>query len=153
MVTSSATSRTRCLNCTSMRCKGVNSRLHMCDLVSNRTELHIDSLLKRGCGNHCLGRLSSCGARHKNFATPFVPMALPLGHGHPLSVETTAAGHVPPRHTLCAATRPLHARVPSLCRLWHAIMWTATTAAQAAGAAKRTTAPPVAQARADGRWR
>ena len=48
----------------------------MCDLVSKRTELHIDSLLKRGYGNHCLGRLSSCGARRKNFATAFDTMAL-----------------------------------------------------------------------------
>ena len=55
---------------------GANSRLHMCDLVSKRTELHIDSLLKRGYGNHCLGRLSSCGARRKNFATAFDTMAL-----------------------------------------------------------------------------
>ena len=37
----------------------------MCDLVSKRTELYIDSLLKRGYGNHCIGRLSSCGARRK----------------------------------------------------------------------------------------
>ena len=50
---------------------GVNSKLHLCDLVSKRSELHIDSLLKRGCGNHCLGRLVV-----KNSATAFVPMAL-----------------------------------------------------------------------------
>ena len=55
---------------------GVNSRLHLCDLASKHAELHIDSLLKRGCGNHCLGRLSSCGARRQNSATAFVPMAL-----------------------------------------------------------------------------
>ena len=55
---------------------GINSRLHLCDLVSKRSELHIDSLLKRGCGNHCLGRLSSSDARRKNFATAFIPMAL-----------------------------------------------------------------------------
>ena len=28
------------------------------------------SLLKRGCGNHCLGRLSSCGARRKKPLRP-----------------------------------------------------------------------------------
>ena len=77
--TSSATSRTRSLNCMSMRCVGTNSRLHLCDVVDKRTEMHVDSLLKRGCGNHCLGKLFSFGARRKNSATALVPMALVTG--------------------------------------------------------------------------
>ena len=56
--------------------RGSQLQAHLYVLVTKRTELHIDSLLKRGCGNHCLGRLSSCGARRKNSATAFVSMAL-----------------------------------------------------------------------------